>query len=201
VICTFFGGTPHERGIETAVSDISFFTLFRNLYQISDVLETGERATNGQRSWKEITPFIFRTGSTSPPLLLRTTPEQNFLSRGFRITGLVLMSIAIAACSISGCWVFVHRHDRVVRAAQPFALHLICFGSFVMAWSILPLSFDESYGWTEEQLSKGCMSVPWLVSTGFITTYGALFVKVRCLNQYFVVMPFLLILNSVSLCL
>lgn len=92
------------------------------------------------------------------------------------------MSIAITACSVSGIWVFVYRRDRIVRAAQPFALLFICFGSFVIAWSIIPLSFDESYGWTEEQLSKGCMSVPWLVSTGFIIMYGALFVKVRYLN-------------------
>jgi hypothetical protein len=45
------------------------------------------------------------------------------------------------------------------------------------------LSFDESYGWSEEQLSTGCMAIPWLLPIGFITTYSALFGKLWRINE------------------
>ena len=123
-------------------------------------------------SWKELTPFVYRSGSLDPPKLLRTIPDQNYLSPAVRAVGLSLMSLALFASVSASIWVFFRKKHAVVRKTQPFALHLICFGSFVSSWSIFPLSFDESYGWSKEQLDEGCMSVAWLVSIGHIITYG-----------------------------
>jgi len=131
-----------------------------------------------EAQWQEVDPFIFRDGTNLPPLLLRTTPEQNYLNVGMRAAGLALMSIALFACTASAVWVFVNRKHRIVRAAQPYSLYLVCLGSFITTFAILPLSYDESYGWSTEQLSSGCMSIPWLVSMGNIISYGALFSKV-----------------------
>jgi hypothetical protein len=101
----------------------------------------------------------------------------NYLSTAVRISGLTFMSILLLASLISGVWVYRHRQHQIVKAAQPFALGVICFGAFVATWAILPLSFDENTGWTQTQLNRACMSIPWLVSSGH--TYGAIFSKVR----------------------
>jgi gamma-aminobutyric acid type B receptor len=80
-------------------------------------------------------------------------------------------------------WVFIHRKHKVLTAAQPYFLYLLCFGAIVEASAILPISFDESYGWSTEQLSSACMATPWLLSLGFIVTYGALFAKLWRVNR------------------
>jgi len=77
----------------------------------------------------------------------------------------------------------VHREHRVVKAAQPYFLYLICLGAAVCASAIFPLSFDESYGWSSTQLSHACMSVPWVFSLGYMITYGALFSKLWRVNK------------------
>lgn len=118
-----------------------------------------------------------------PPKLLRTTPEQNYLSPAVRAVGLFLMSIALASCVAAAIWVFCKRDHRIICAAQPYALYLICLGSFVTSWAIFPLSWDESYGWTNSQLDAACNAVPWLASIGHIITYGALFGKLWRLNK------------------
>ena len=89
------------------------------------------------------------------------------------------MSVALISCTCAFVWVYRSRKHPILQRAQPLALQMICFGSFMISWSIFPLSFDESYGWTEQQLSRGCMSVPWLVSVGHIIVFGAIFAKVR----------------------
>jgi hypothetical protein len=123
-------------------------------------------------TWNVLKPFVYRSGSTSPPTLLRTTPEQNYLERPVRAAGLSFMAAALLASVLACIWMFMRRKHPVVRKTQPYAMYLICLGSFVTSWSIFPLSFDESYGWTQEQLDRGCMSIAWLVSIGHIITYG-----------------------------
>lgn len=133
--------------------------------------------------WTELVPFIYRSGKQEPPELLCALSKQNYLNTSVRALGLTFMTIALIGATLSFLWVWFCRHHIILRRAQPFALLQICFGSFVIAWSIFPLSFDESYGWTESELSRGCMSVPWLVSFGHIITYGALFAKLWRLNR------------------
>jgi hypothetical protein len=152
----------------------------RGLYYISHTLDDDESGKSLQtRHWKELKPFIFRSGKTTPPPLLRAVPEQNYLSKASRITGLFLMSFVMFACIVSAIWLVVNRKERIIKASQPSFMYAICFGSFVEALAILPVSFDESYGLTEEHLDIACMSVPWLIAVGHMITYGALFSKVR----------------------
>jgi len=63
-------------------------------------------------------------------------------------------------------------------------------GIFVMAWSILFLSFDElAFGASEEGqeeprfLDVACAIFPWLVSLGYILIYGSLFMKLWRINR------------------
>jgi hypothetical protein len=123
-------------------------------------------------TWNVLKPFVYRSGSTSPPTLLRSVPEQNYLTPAVRAAGLSFMAAALLASVVACIWIYFRRTHPVVVKNQPYALYLICFGSFVSLWSIFPLSFDEGYGWTQQQLDRGCMSVPWLVSIGHIIMYG-----------------------------
>ncbi|CAB9517310.1 Gamma-aminobutyric acid (GABA) B receptor [Seminavis robusta] len=59
----------------------------------------GQEKIYGQRknaTWTQVGPeFVFASGKTTPPLLLRDLPEQNYLSKSLHTTGLTLMSIAL----------------------------------------------------------------------------------------------------------
>jgi hypothetical protein len=137
-------------------SSLSFIFNNRTPYVISDVFKSGV--------WTEVKPFVFRDGTTTPPLLLRDAPDQNYLSSGIRIFGFILMGIALLASIASIVWVFIHRKHRVLLAAQPYFLYLLAVGALICSLTILTVSFDEGDGWDTEQLSRACMATPWLLS-------------------------------------
>jgi hypothetical protein len=134
-------------------------------------------------TWIKLGEFVYADGTTSPPELLRDVPDQNYLNGAFRAVGLTLMLIIMLGAAASCIWVYIHRDHRVLRAAQPIFLYVIAFGSAVSASTIFVISFDEKEGWTEEQLSRACMTMPWLLSLGHIITYGALFSKLWRVNE------------------
>ena len=116
--------------------------------------------------------FIYKDGTTSPPLQLRTPPDQNFLSDGLRIFGYVLLGVVMLSSAFTMGWVFMLRKHRVLLAAQPSFLYMLCFGSMISSLAIITISQDESFGWSDEQLSRACMATPWLISAGtIISTY------------------------------
>lgn len=124
---------------------------------ISDAFQNGE--------WSELRPFVYRDGSTTPPLLLRDMPDQNYLSTSLRIFGLILMGFDVMASIVSITWVYIYREHRVLRAAQPQFLYVLLVGALVCSLAIVTIGFDESYnGWTTEQLSRTCMATPWLLT-------------------------------------
>lgn len=134
----------------------------------------------GSQEWilvNEDYPFVYADGRTVPPGLLRDIPEQNYLSPGYRIFGLILMTEAILLAILSAAWIYRYRKHKVLRAAQPELLYLICFGSALSASTIFPLSFDEGAGWSVNQLSRACRSVPWLIILGQVLVYCSLFTK------------------------
>lgn len=133
--------------------------------------------------WTTIAPFIFSDGRTEAPALLRDQADQNYLPRGLRIFGFTLMGIAISAALASVIWIFKNRNHPVLKAAQPHFLFVICFGSIITACSILTISNDESYGWSEQQLSSACMGTVWLIFIGYCMIYSALFTKLWRVNR------------------
>jgi hypothetical protein len=119
----------------------------------------------------------YADGRTVPPDLLRDPPEQNYLSTAVRGVGLAVMALALLLSAATTLWVYIHREHRVVKAAQPYFLYLICLSAGVSVSAVLPLSFDEGKGWSAEQIGSACMAVPWLFCLGYLITYGALFSK------------------------
>lgn len=130
------------------------------------------------QEWFDVVPFVYSDGTTSPPKLLRSEPEQNYLDTGVRAVGLALMAISLVVILVSVVWVFVNRHHQVVIAAQPPFLYVLCLGSTITSLVILISSFDEGVGWDDSMLDKACVAMPWMVAMGHIVTYSALFTKV-----------------------
>lgn len=147
-------------------------------FALTDIL-----SPDSSGAWFELQPFVYRDGRTVPPDYLRDEPDQNYLNSGLRALGFALMSVAMFAAVVSALWVYLRRKHRVLRASQPFFLYLLCFGALVQVSAIVTISFDESYGWDEEQLSRACMATPWLLSLGHIIVYASLFTKMWRVNQ------------------
>jgi hypothetical protein len=144
-----------------------------NSYRLTHVREPS--STN---KWSIRDTFYYADGTTEAPSLLRDEPEQNYLSESVRIFSFVLLGVGWAVCVGTSLWIAVNRKHRVVTATQPLFLHQLSLGSAIVVSTIFPMSFDESYGWTEEMLSAGCTTLPWLIVIGHVTQYMALFAKV-----------------------
>ena len=127
--------------------------------------------------------FIYADGTLSPPVLLRTTPEQNYLSLGAHAFGLALMSLVLFAVVVSLMWTLIYRNHSVVIASQPPFLYSLFLGSTITSFAIFFSSFDESFGWSDQMLDAACVAIPWLCSIGLIITYSALFTKLWRVNK------------------
>jgi 7 transmembrane sweet-taste receptor of 3 GCPR/Receptor family ligand binding region len=133
--------------------------------------------------WVNLSNMTFADGRSVPPDLLRDPPPQNYLPAGLTALGFCLFGSVVVLALMVSLWVFVRRSNKVLRAAQPYFLYLLSFGSVVFSSAIVPLSFDEGDGWSDVQLSHGCQAVPWLISIGHIVTYGSLFGKLWRVNK------------------
>jgi hypothetical protein len=134
-------------------------------------------------TWTVVTPFVYADGTQLPPKLLRDVPDQNYLNKAIRGVGFALMGVVLLLALMTVVWVYLNREHRVLRAAQPQFLYVLALGSAISASAVIPISFDESYGWSEQQLSRACIAIPWLLALGHIITYGALFSKLWRINK------------------
>jgi len=110
-----------------------------------------------------ITPFVYADNTTNQP---RSLPPQQHNPHLIPTWALALgLSICGATIFMSigwGVWSIVNRKHRMVRASQPFFLIMLCVGTFLIACSIIPTSFQEPM--SNLMLDVGCMLFPWLVS-------------------------------------
>mmetsp|Transcript_25718 Transcript_25718/g.37953 ORF Transcript_25718/g.37953 Transcript_25718/m.37953 type:complete len:1494 (+) Transcript_25718:46-4527(+) len=150
-------------------------------YYLTDVIADG--SVDGTFTQSSDGPFLFADGTPNPPILLRDVPEQNFLSHAVHVLGLTLMSLCLFFTFLAGLFVLFHRDKAVVREGRPMFLYFLALGASTMTFSIFTLSFDESYGWDESQLSKACTAFPWLLFLGFMTIYLCLFIKLWMTRQ------------------
>jgi ABC-type sugar transport system substrate-binding protein len=113
--------------------------------------------------------------------------DQNLLKSKV-IAGYLCFGIVTVSCALCCGWTIVNRNGVVVKASQPAFLVMTLFGIFLMASALIPLSFDDD-GNPEiatESFKRGiCMSIPWLLFTGFTCTFAALFSKTWRVNKFF----------------
>ena len=135
--------------------------------------------------WISLSPYVFSDNSTVPPSHLPSIEvNYNYINSGLRLFGLVLSGILLLLFTASALWTYMNRNGKIVKASQPFFLLTICFGTFMMGVSILPLTVDDKIA-SPKICNIACMSVPWLFSTGFCIAFSALFTKVWKLNKLF----------------
>ena len=157
-------------------------------YYRTDILTGGP--VNGQWETTNEGPFIFPDGTASAPTLLRDNPNI-YLRSSVRITGLTLMSVSLFLSALVALLVFLSRKEKIIERNQPFFLYVLLLGTFIMALSILFMSFDEqtlgaSEGDEEPRLlDVACAMFPWFVSLGYVLIYGALFMKLWRINRLF----------------
>ncbi|GAX15871.1 hypothetical protein FisN_2Lh399 [Fistulifera solaris] len=118
-----------------------------------------------------------------PPLNVDDNLIGNLVYIGY--TCFVVIAFMVLVCVV---WTIQHRKDLVVRAAQPFFLFMVAGGVLILACALIPLTFDdngEPDSLTSRQAVTICMSVPWLVFTGFTVAFSALFSKTWRINRLF----------------
>lgn len=96
--------------------------------------------------------------------------------------GFALAGIAIVCAVLFAVWAFWNQNRNVVRAAQPFFLVVICVGVVVLASSIIPLAYDESFA-SVTACDMACTSFPWLLTLGWTIIFSALFAKLWRINR------------------
>eukprot|EP00980_Cylindrotheca_fusiformis_P010016 scaffold2214_cov139-Cylindrotheca_fusiformis.AAC.13 len=133
-----------------------------------------------QKKWVPVEGenFIFYDGTSEEPKPVRDVVDWNYLSSDVQTIGFVLVGVSLLIVFVSVVWVFVRRKERIVTASQPEFLYLLCFGATLQAVSLICISFDESYGWTNDQLSLACSLLPWFFVIGYLVQYCAIFSKV-----------------------
>jgi hypothetical protein len=121
-------------------------------------------------------------------LRLNVQPPQTLVHLGRNaIYGYLAMTLVFTSCIVFGVWAFLNRKvitygdlgDKSIKSVQPLYLNAICFGIFVMAMTIIPLSFDDSEEDNSSSLKsdKMCLVAPWLLSLGLSITLSALISK------------------------
>lgn len=123
-----------------------------------------------------VAPFVYADNTTKQPLALPPLEVDLHLIPNWALgIGLGFCGIVMAMSIAWGIWTVFNRKQRTVRASQPFFLVMLSIGTFLMASSIIPTSFQEPM--RIEALNAGCMLFPWLVCIGFVTAFSALFTK------------------------
>ena len=131
-----------------------------------------------------LSQFIYPDNSTIPPMSLPPVERNlNLIRPAMRIFGLTLGGIALLLSLMWIVWTWWYRETDVVRASQPIFLILLSVGTFIMACTVIPLSFQEPID--PKNLNFGCMAAPWLFSVGFVTAYSALISKTWRMNRLF----------------
>jgi hypothetical protein len=67
---------------------------------------------------------------------------------------------------------------------QPLFLVVVCAGVFIIGLSIIPISIDDGIA-SERACDMACMSIPWLLSMGFVLEMSALIAKLWRINKLF----------------
>ena len=125
--------------------------------------------------WKrygdEDNEFVFSDATTvSPHEIPEAEHNYNRLGPGVRGACLTLSAIAIVLSIGFIVFTFVKKEDKVIKAAQPTFLIMLCVGCLLMATTIIPASMDDATASTTG-CNVACMSKIWLFACGFCVCF------------------------------
>ena len=153
----------------------------RHWYYLTDVLQGGP--VNGNWTSTVYAPFLYADGGSSPPLLLRNVPEQNYLDDSVQVAGWTLFGITALFPIMGLLFVRYYQSAPPIRQHQPFFLYLVLIGCLMMSMSILTFSFDEQDTDSKQILNLTCLASLWLICVGYLLVYAALFSKLLRINK------------------
>jgi hypothetical protein len=116
---------------------------------------------------------------------LRVTPPDNYnYLGGFFYVGVAFAAIVFLTSLCFTVFVFINRNRHVIKVMQPVFLLTICLGVTIMASAMIPMGIDDGLV-SDRGVDIVCMSIPWLLSTGFTLAFSALFSKLYRINKLF----------------
>ncbi len=122
---------------------------------------------------------IFSGGSSKPPPW-RSPPviNRNLIAGGLRLTMYIFVGLEVMLALLCGMWTCRYWNTPIVRASQPIFLLLICLGTIISTFAIVPLSFDNNDGnEADTALHASCRAIAPVFSIGFCITFASLFAK------------------------
>ena len=136
-------------------------------------------------AWKVLdgVDFLYFGQTSDEPTPLRTVANANYIPTSTQRIGFALVGLSCFLSLASGGWVLVNRKEKIVTAGQPPFLYILCFGSILVAISLIFISFDEDKGFSKTQLDRGCSVFPWLFMFGYLTIYCSLLCKLWRLSK------------------
>jgi ABC-type sugar transport system substrate-binding protein len=130
-------------------------------------------------------PAFVATGVLSHISVPSQFPENDVnhnLIGNLRYVGYSCFAVIMFTATVLLHWTINLRKVRVVQVAQPNFLAMVIFGVVIMGSTLVPISMDDGGdpdNLTDLQAISMCMSVPWLGSIGFTTSFSALYAKTR----------------------
>lgn len=124
--------------------------------------------TTENGAWNVLEEFVFYDGTTREPQPKIKVFDEHLLSRGVQVFGISMIGFSCLLTIAAATWVAIHRSKSYVRTGQPEFLYMLCFGAFLVALSLITMSFDEGSGWSEQQLTRSCRAFPWLFCVGYL---------------------------------
>jgi len=171
VLFTIFNFVEDDKSKEEK-SDIVKFTFVE-----SDIFQNGD--------WTSIEPHIFNDGTSTVPLdLPKQTVEMNYIGTPVRATCLGMSTLIILLSVGLIIWTNKLKDAPVIKASQPIFLNIICYGTILMATSIISRSLDDEIV-SINGMHIACMSTPWLLFLGFCLSFSALLAKTMRVNKIF----------------
>jgi len=155
-------------------------TAFEGYYSyFFELNSTSKTETWIKNPYKE---HCYSDGSTIPPEPLPPLQvEKIHISPVVRGVSLGICFVCLLASIYCGMYVYRHKKDKIIKSSQPIFLFMICFGTFLMASSIIWLSIDDQIA-SVQFCNVCCMVSPWLFIVGFVISFSALFSKTRRIN-------------------
>jgi hypothetical protein len=103
--------------------------------------------------------------------------DDNLLSKGILVFGYVAVGVTWALSIGFMIWIWMYRHDAVVKVSQMEFLFLMCIGAMISSSTIGALSFQAGTGEDTSQASAACTAAPFLYVIGWALQYSSLTAK------------------------
>ena len=154
--------------------DVDESDTFRFETSLAVVISKGQVQDYG--IWK-----YYDNSTTAPLSIPPMDHDYNLIPLWGQMVGWILgATIMVTSCGII-TWTWCHRNRYIVRVSQPIFLCQLCAGTLAMGAAVIPMSMQGTE--MSPHLDIACMTSPWLIVLGFVTSFSALFSKTWRLNK------------------